>query len=75
MGLGAWNVPLAAQKSCQRSSISPAIAAVYRKGGVSVSLIFTISSLSSRLEGTKKPLAQEGVAVPGPRFQRISTAG
>src|SRR5690348_4064856 len=32
-GFGASNVPCCAQYACQRSSISPAIAAVYRKAG------------------------------------------
>src|SRR5579884_933054 len=35
-GFGASNVPCCAQYACQRASISPAIAAVYRKAGSSV---------------------------------------
>ena len=34
-GFGAWKVPSRCQRSCQRLSISAAIAAVYRNGGAS----------------------------------------
>src|SRR3954452_12033197 len=67
-GLGAWKVPCCDQYSCQRGSISLAIAAVYRNRGISDSLIVTISStsegprglLGGMNRGIKKPLAQEG---------------
>ncbi|GAB1690433.1 hypothetical protein KRM28CT15_22360 [Krasilnikovia sp. M28-CT-15] len=62
-------MPCSAQYACQRSSISPASAAVYRNGGtsavVSDSLIVIISFAEvvdgvGLLQGTKKPLTQEG---------------
>src|ERR687888_1353918 len=34
-GFGAWNVPCSSHQSCQRASISAAVAAVYRCGGTS----------------------------------------
>ncbi len=40
-GSGAWKVPCSCQMSCQRCSISPASAAVYRNGGVSVAAAAT----------------------------------
>ena len=60
LGFGASNVPRSSQYPCQRSSISPASAAVYRYGGMSASVI-VLRHLVVRSPGHEKTPHAGGV--------------
>src|SRR4029453_15375122 len=67
LGLGARNVWFFAQYSCHWASISPAIAAVYRKGGLlAASPLVATSSADPGSSGQKKAPHAGGVAVLWP---------
>src|SRR4051812_46487481 len=82
VGLGEWNVPCSAQKSCQRASISFAIAAVYRYGGMSSTgsatslivfatfVIRVFAAFQGPFPGHEKTPHAGGVAVLSPMIGR-----